>query len=182
MIETTKHMEPGDWIALASGLTALLALTITIYQAYLTRVHNRCSLTPHLYAKTHIDYIDQKSAFLIVNAGPGPAFVKGFKLLFQKTELDPKKTEVTIQSMLSDVRHEYFIEGINVHSVLMPGDVVSLIELKYPEHRVEKQYIRMVQAFDVIITYQCSYGKTKVLDTRTTLERNSNDINGLYII
>src|SRR5688572_25280527 len=67
--------------AMSAVFIALLALTVTIWQAALTRRHNRLSVRPHL----RIDWLvsdegtDEKVSVVLSNNGLGPAIIKRFQ-------------------------------------------------------------------------------------------------------
>lgn len=72
----TCEISPQDVTAIASAAIAVLALVATLWQAKLTREHNRKSTTPIL--TFHGDHTDGSIVF-VRNDGVGPALLKKFE-------------------------------------------------------------------------------------------------------
>lgn len=66
-----------DWwepvLAVASGIVALCALGASLYQAYLSRLHNRLSVKPHL--ALHVEQSPGQYKIELRNDGIGPAII-----------------------------------------------------------------------------------------------------------
>ena len=72
----------SDYIAICAGIIAICALFATLYQAYLSRVHNRLSVKPHLVA-TKVFFIGQPASISINNHGLGPAIITNLSLCYE---------------------------------------------------------------------------------------------------
>lgn len=71
------------WEAIAgfsSAVIALCALGLTIWQACITRRHNKLSVRPHLTTWTHSDRANHLYAVDLINNGIGPAFIQTFQV------------------------------------------------------------------------------------------------------
>ena len=71
------------WEAIAgisSAVIALCALGLTIWQACITRRHNKLSVRPHLTTWTHSDRANHLYAVDLLNNGIGPAFIQTFQI------------------------------------------------------------------------------------------------------
>lgn len=72
-----------SWEAIAgfsSAIIALCALGLTVWQACITRSHNRLSVRPHLTTWRHLDHTNHCYSVDLINNGIGPAFVRSFKV------------------------------------------------------------------------------------------------------
>src|SRR3989338_4510805 len=72
-----------SWEAIAgfsSAVVAVCALGLTVWQAAITRRHNRLSVTPHLTTWTQFEQATGRYSIEILNNGIGPALIKSFSV------------------------------------------------------------------------------------------------------
>lgn len=70
-----------SWEAIAglsSAVIALCALVLTVWQAKITRLHNRLSVTPHLTTWSQRDVANNRYSTELLNNGIGPALIENF--------------------------------------------------------------------------------------------------------
>lgn len=92
-------LTPSDIAAVASAVTAVIALFVALWTTHVQRVHNRRSVTPHLdfvYGITDIGPL----ALSLLNNGIGPAKLLKFLVTVGETRAQPKQ--------LFDVWHHAF--------------------------------------------------------------------------
>jgi hypothetical protein len=82
---------PDTIIAMASAIIALAAFVVAVWQGYLTRKHDRLSVTPHLRIDTSVGAAP--ICVTISNRGVGPAIIKSISISvdrqrFQGDEFD----------------------------------------------------------------------------------------------
>lgn len=77
--------------ALASAFIAVLALLATIWQACVTRKHNRLSVRPLLSTWNHA--VPNGYRIDLTNIGVGPALIDTFKIYVDGQKIDGKGTE-----------------------------------------------------------------------------------------
>ncbi len=77
-LDTSSHGRwgPGDWIALASMITALCALLLSVYEARLARIHNHITLRP--YVQLPFQDTKEGAGIVMVTAGLGPSILRSF--------------------------------------------------------------------------------------------------------
>jgi hypothetical protein len=76
-------MNADDWsviTGISTGVIALCALGLSIWQGILTRTHNRLSFRPHLTTWTHSDAEKGFYAVELINNGIGPAVIEEFSV------------------------------------------------------------------------------------------------------
>jgi hypothetical protein len=64
----------------STGIIALCALGLTIWQAMLTRRHNRLSVKPYLTIWNDLDQEKHRYWIQLLNNGTGPALIKDFRI------------------------------------------------------------------------------------------------------
>lgn len=80
LVDTSSSAHWWDSIpALASGVIALCALGVSLYQAYLSRLHNRLSVMPHL--ALHVEQSPGQYKIQLRNDGIGPAIITSASIM-----------------------------------------------------------------------------------------------------
>ena len=92
--------------AFSSAVIALCALGLTIWQACITRSHNRLSVRPHLTTWRHLDHANHSYSVDLINNGIGPAFVRSFKV-FVDGHLIPGENYEPLQKALKILFPQY---------------------------------------------------------------------------
>lgn len=72
----------------SSSIIAICALILTVWQLFVTRRHNKLSVTPYLTTWSHIDHDNGNYSLDIMNNGVGPALIKTFQIF-----VDGRKVE-----------------------------------------------------------------------------------------
>ena len=85
-----------SWEAIAglsSAVIALCALGLTVWQAKITRHHNRLSVTPHLTTWSQRDVANNRYLVELLNNGIGPALIESFYIYVDGQLISGESTE-----------------------------------------------------------------------------------------
>jgi hypothetical protein len=152
----------------ATEIIAICAMIITVYQAWLSRRHNRLSVRPRLSAQLEKsispDYLEL--VLSLTNKGIGPALIE--KSIFL---LDKNSCEIDVSLK------ELFGDGIEIlkHTSVSPGSVISVNESKIIFSIKSKNSMVSHQEFDnfiknktdrigIYIAYKSMYEQRYVFD------------------
>lgn len=97
-------------VGISSIIIALCALGISIWQAILTRKHNKLSFKPHLTSWTHKNTQKGFYAIEIINNGLGPAIIESFSVKVDDKRIAGEGTE-PIQKALKILFPNYSYDG-----------------------------------------------------------------------
>jgi len=88
-------LDASDFTAIAAAVIAACALVATIWQAFLTRAHNRLSVRPHLVRSIdrHVDGTGTEMTLRIKNCGIGPAIVRERGFCIDGKPFEPPEAE-----------------------------------------------------------------------------------------
>ncbi len=117
---------PETWIAVASAITAVCALSVTVWQGRQNYKHNKMSVRPKLSAFESYDD-DGKTrlvAFELINSGFGPAIIKDFILVYDGKEVS-KNNRKTYEDFLRGKTK--FFTDLNIVS-FVPGSSLLMNE------------------------------------------------------
>lgn len=94
---------PETWIAIASVVTAVCALGVTVWQGRQNYKHNKMSVRPNLSAFESYDDNGKTRlvAFELINSGFGPAIIKDFILVYDGQEVS-KNNRKTYEDFLRE--------------------------------------------------------------------------------
>lgn len=116
-------LSPADSISLGSAIVATAALGFTIYQAVLTRRHNRLSVTPHLSSSTNANWTDQGLVLRLAihSTGIGPARITG-----RRVYLDGAPVNTNVNALENEVaRVVGNVFKCRINRVGIPGEASS---------------------------------------------------------
>lgn len=160
-----ETLNSSELIAISSGLIALLALSVTLWQAYLTRKHNHLSCRPVLDISSH-SQTDGRIGLTVSNHGPGPAIVKSIKANFRKVNYDlssVKDFEKLVQVITKNgVITNKFAAGILTHeSVIAPNQEYELLTINQSEGRtaIAQAFGKIAHEIRIDVIYISLYDK-----------------------
>ena len=144
------------------------ALTLTFYQAYLFRQHNRLSVRPHLASFSRRDKRPGKGtlAYSLLNNGVGPAFIKSFQILLDgRLVNDPDKA---LAEVLPGLRYDHSITRLGDEYVMVAGEARDILILALPVSDGEtlEKINSNLERFDLVVEYESAYKESRTLDTR----------------
>lgn len=150
-------------------IVAVCALALTIYQAYLTRRHNRLSVRPLLDRAMQKDRKAEgiTISFFVRNSGAGPAVIKQRSVYLDKAafgDMDNECVEKVLQQCFGDpsrfeIRSTSF-PGIG--TALLPGQQIRLAEIHFPSTiwcNNEQEIMRRFDRIGYLIRYESLYNE-----------------------
>lgn len=162
-----------SWEAIAglsSAVIALCALGLTVWQAKITRHHNKLSVTPHLTTWSQRDVANNRYSAELLNNGIGPALIESFYIhvdgqLISGEGTEPIEKALKIlfpqyqyASWQSFVAKGYMMaekEARNLVTIVFQGEKVPMpVEVEHATKRVR-----------LLITYKSIYGDEFILDS-----------------
>lgn len=167
------RMSTIDPVAVSAAVIALCALFATIWQAWLTRTHNRLSVRPHLICHRIRNETDSglEIALVIRNVGVGPAFiadryftVAGNRWLSDSSDQIPPLLEHIIGRKIEYKLAQHGLPGVS--TAIPPGDAHELVRIFLPITAVqaEKAIDDSVKNAAFHIQYKSLYGDVHALD------------------
>lgn len=161
--------------AWASLIIASVALLFTIYQAHLSRRHNRLSVKPSLTLWPHTDRQGDHARLKVdlLSTGLGPAVIKKSTILFDKTPITEdfyNFVEAQLKSLGPYVR----LATSTIDEYAMPSNERrTLIEVIFyqQDFQTVDRFRNLLDRFDLICEYECFYGETQILDSRESSMR-----------
>jgi hypothetical protein len=170
-------------IALASLVVALVTTLFVLYQASLSRIHNRLSVRPHLVVEIVAggQKGDNAVELRVSNNGLGPAIIKNHNVYFDKQLVGGTQDIRACRTKFIEIiarlaPHSYSNTFFVKDAALLPGDHRKLIKLQLKEVSREsyrellEQHRASIKRFDAEIEYECMYGFKYKLDTRLVKE------------
>lgn len=148
----------GNSISLASAVVAVCALGITVWQACLTRKHNKLSVRPMIGTMEYQDVKDNIGAigFNLENSGVGPAIIRKFVLLYGDKEVscnNRKTFDDFLRSKTEGCVNVY--TGSLVPGYAMPaGSKHPLLTITYD---AQKQDVSFVHDLNLVVDYHSIY-------------------------
>lgn len=97
--------------AIATCLTACLAFIVAVWQAWVTRKHNRLSVRPLLAEHEHYDSGEHTCRLAVRNGGVGPAIIEAFVVTFDGEEVVDLGDVIKRLNFAHDFGHEYTAPG-----------------------------------------------------------------------
>ena len=154
----------------SSSIIAICALALTIWQAYITRQHNKLSVAPYLTTWSTADGDNGDYLIEIVNNGVGPALIKTFQVFVDgaeikgdTSELVEKATKILFsnyeyQSANSFLSNGYMMAEKNKHEVLS----IKFIGQKKPSYQ---EYRQTIERARLLIEYESIYKDKFIYDS-----------------
>ena len=165
MSEKGNSMDSSDYIAICAASISLVALSIGIYQSYLTRKHNKLSVRPHLSISRVSDY-DKGLTYSLENNGLGPAIIKKFGIQIDEKNV-PTENNVTFKALdtlkVSTENVGYYI--LDVDEAFSAGKQLLLLAFIDSEPQPEKytDLNNILPRLKFRVEYECIYGEHFVL-------------------
>jgi hypothetical protein len=146
-------------------IIALCALGLTLYQAWLTRRHNRLSVMPHLDWNRAITRTNEGVVvrFLLKNSGVGPAIIRSRVFLFNGSAVathgdvvEELATRCFADRVPHQVRH-HSLPGIG--SIMPAGQELCVAEVFFPglKRPQELEISGSLKDVDFVVVYESFY-------------------------
>lgn len=165
-----RSMQNSDYIAIGSAVISLLAMFNTIWQALLTRKHNRLCVRPLL-----IKHIDRQSTpcgaeviLSVKNKGIGPALITDGYFTVHGQRFRPSQTQTDevrklVESVLGqNYRYEVKRWGLpGKGAAIHPQDETIVVQLSFPamSHENLSAVIASLEHVAFILDYESLYGQ-----------------------
>jgi len=166
----------------ASNVISSCALLLTVCSLWMTRRHQKLSVTPHLGGFSNRNITDEGLIFSyeLSNNGIGPARIKKFVwLLHGKEFAGPADkygnyTEALLREHLGN-KIGYTIRNaftFGVDSCLKQGDAQNIVDLFIPGVNQSNltEVLAKIEGVELMVEYESFYGQRFVFDTRVKRE------------
>jgi hypothetical protein len=166
------QLKASDWVAIFSGVIALLALITTLWQAHLTREHNFLSSRPVIDIDAEA-IPERRIAIIMRNCGPGPAIVRESSVTFRKTKYSLnsiREFESFVNALIkaglptSDIT----LGVLSDKAVIAPGSEHALLMVDALEKRAQiaSKFRELTHDCQIAVSYESLYSKayTAVFD------------------
>ena len=173
-IEAIKAIMPDlmaeSYIAMASGVIALIALLFAIIQGWQNQKHNRLSVKPFLitFTASGIDKNLRSTNLRIDNRGVGPAIIKNIVLFYKGKEVarnnhnDYNNFMQEKLKYFTDPHGGFFFSG----NIIQAGEKRIIYEFKYDPLTQNTAFLNEIE---LLIEYQSIYeDEIFTLDSRET--------------
>lgn len=158
-------MKTSDYIALVATFTAVAALIATIWQLYLTRLHNIKSMRPVLDLTAHLNR-GTMTQYTLANHGVGPAFVTKVSYFVgekEYSECTPKDIRNLLYKLGYSRGNLYFHCMTQLENCpIGVGKEVKLIQ--FPGTELDDEYSRymstLLENFTIQVEYKSVYEET----------------------
>lgn len=156
--------------AFSSTLIALCAFVLTFWQAYISRQHNKLSVTPHLTTWSHKNQKENQYIVELCNNGIGPALIESFGIHVDG-QLIAGKGQDPIENTLRILFPQYHYDS--TQSYLAKGYMMAaeesrnVVSIKFHGERVPTidEIENAGKRVRLLIDYQSIYKDKFVLDT-----------------
>ncbi len=160
----------------AANIIALASAAFVAYQAWLTRIHNRLSVRPHLqtHTSTHTElgHLPTLSyVYELRNNGLGPAVIKDWTVFLDGVKQVLPTGKVVDQLIRGLIPNPLQITTrfIGQDEVIRANDSQVLLAIRLPPLNGEqlKAFEEQLNRLDLVVNYTSMYGeKVQPLDTR----------------
>lgn len=156
------QMTASDYIALCALIVSVCAFSLTIYQGYLNREHQKISVKPKLDIDIHSYKNNGQLTFDVTNKGLGPAFVTKFSVYVDGKKINSNTfdlwRDVVNALNIKDWVYEMYVPTSN--SILIQG--VSNILWKLSTKPDEVNIEELIHRIKIVINYKSIYGEEDV--------------------
>jgi len=158
----------SDWIAISSATIAILAFFATAWQAWLARIHNQLSVTPHITSTTSSTLTDQGMEITLTlrNVGVGPALVEDRYFEVGGNRFDPigQDLVVALCQLVFGNAFKYHIRQNSMfggRAVLPSGAEIVIVRLFFVGANADSKLaiLGATSRADFIVRYKSLYGK-----------------------
>lgn len=160
-----SSLSSSDWIAIFSGVIALIALITTLWQARLTRIHNFLSSRPVLDIDSHAR-ADKTIGLRLRNCGPGPAFISTVTATFRKTKYaltNSREFEAFVTALVQSgiPCGNFTISVPNAETAIAPGQTFELLTAEEKDNReiISAKYRERMHEVSLEVLYKSLYSQ-----------------------
>lgn len=162
-----------SWKAVAefsSTVIALCAFGLTIWQACITRKHNKLSVTPHLTTWMHSDKAKNIYAVELLNNGIGPALIDSFQIQVDSHPIVGEGTEPmekALKILFPQYQYSSWQSFVSKGYMMSEKETRNLVTIQFHGEKLPKpeEVEHATKRAQVIIEYQSIYKDKSTLNT-----------------
>ena len=150
-------MEITTIISIVSAAIALIALGTSLWNAHVTREHNKLSVIPNLIV--HHDINSERLTFTLENNGIGPAIIKNFSLVAGEKEFNCENGnsyDKALEYINANIAHERYYPSINEH-ISAAKEIELLRTVDSGSKDLDIKLNKILKHFKFKITYTSVY-------------------------
>jgi hypothetical protein len=156
----------------SSSIVAISALALTIWQAHITRQHNKLSVAPYLTTWSNADGENGFYSIEIMNNGIGPALIKAFQVFVDGVEIKGNESELVekaTKKLFSNYEYQsancflsngYMMAEKNRHEIFSIK-FIGQKKLNYKEYKQTIERARLVIEYESIYKDKFIYDSDK---------------------
>jgi hypothetical protein len=168
-----------SWEAVAgfsSVVVAVCALGLTVWQAVISRRHNRLSVTPHLTTWTQSDEATGRYSVEVLNNGIGPALIRIFCVYVDGQGIGgegPEPIEKALKILFPTYAYRSSQAFMAPGYMMSPKESRSLVAVQFlgPPLPKQEEVDHATRRTRLLIEYESIYGDEHVLDTEALRPR-----------
>lgn len=156
-----------------SVVISICALLLTMYQAWVTRKHNRLSVQPRLTTHLRIerDAAEERITRVIAtlsNSGLGPAIIKSFEMLVNDKPYVVKHADEILNLVFQNLTSHIAKPSAGVlrkNHIFSKDTTTELLNLEI--WNATAFHLEEIKLFHIRVTYESAYGESFSYDSRT---------------
>ena len=169
-----SELTPSEITSVCAVIIAIAALSTSIWQAFLTRKHNRLSVTPSITTTSTV-VAGEPVSCIFENHGVGPATIMSVKLSYGNNNFEIKNYEdfksffrsVNI-NLDDDIAHT--VTATMSPATLAPGKSITFFN--FPDSgddpELYSSLLKTMDTLEIELTYKCIYGVSYTSSTKKT--------------
>ncbi len=155
---------------ISGSIIALCALGLTIWQAFLSRKHNKLTVKPYLTTWSTILADEYFYQIDLMNNGVGPALIQSFRVFIDNEELSGTESELidrAIKMLFPKTGYNSYNSFLSKGYMMAAKDKHELIKIKFSDisklkfEDVEHAYKRI----RILIEYESIYNEKHIFDS-----------------
>lgn len=159
---------------LFASVTATLALVISIWQGYSTKIHNELSVLPVLTAQSKIKGLESDNGIFLSNEGLGPGIIKNMSIKLGNENFD--LTKQGWESFLKKIGRDaqcFRTNKLNDNSKISASETIALFEIPPRSSPLCFYALRSIlvnQDIKITIDYESIYGNKMTHNSSLSLK------------
>jgi hypothetical protein len=152
----------SDYIAAGAAFISVVACSISIWQASLSKKHNLLSIRPMLHYDCGI--VDNDLILIIKNTGMGPAIIKSWSVKFNGISLGNNAHEISVKLFEElEVEHlggDFYLPGKG--QAMAAGTNYRILKIKglALDKETQERLVNELTLLTINFSYESIYGET----------------------
>jgi hypothetical protein len=142
-------------LAVCAIITAVVAVAIAVYEARITREHQKISVWPYLMPYNSLP-TGGPYTLNVTNRGIGPARIGRVTV---RVDGEPRRNWADVVHTLIDARPDFVYSSIRRGTVILPGATVELIRVPAGDDAIRVWRALQTHRFQMEICYCSLYGE-----------------------